>query len=151
VYKRQCSNLASDNEELKQKYTQKEELDKQYVKFMASCKKRINWICLQDMCAIRIVRNAVMENSTECPTAKMTDCDVAGWVPEECSVSCDNDCDPTKPYKCGGWMEMRREIVVPNDECGGLPSLEPLQALWTVPLSCQLRHVCMVRLVEMQC
>lgn len=114
------SNLASDNEELKQKYAQKEELDKQYVKFMASCKKRINWIFCQDMCAIKIVRNAVMENSTECPTAKMTDCDVAAWVPEECSVSCDNDCDPTKPYKCGGWMEMRREIVVPNDECGVL-------------------------------
>merc|ERR1719498_868739 len=69
------ANLAADNEELKQKYMQKEELDKQYVKFMAACKKRINWIFYQDMCAIKIVRNAVMENSTECPTSTMTDCD----------------------------------------------------------------------------
>lgn len=112
------ANLAADNEELKQKYIQKEELDIQYVKFMAACKKRINWIFYQDMCAIKIVRNAVMENSTECPTEKMTDCEVGGWVPEECSVSCDDACDPATPYKCGGWQEMKREIVVPNDDCG---------------------------------
>jgi len=34
------ANLAADNEELKQKYQQKDELDLQYVKFMAACKKR---------------------------------------------------------------------------------------------------------------
>jgi hypothetical protein len=112
------SNLANDNEELSQKYTQKSNLDKQYVKFMAACKKRIDWIFYQDMCAIKVVRNAVMENSTECPTASMTDCDVGAWVPEECSVSCDDSCVPTKPYQCGGWAEMKREIVVPNDDCG---------------------------------
>jgi nitrate/nitrite-specific signal transduction histidine kinase len=112
------ANLAADNEELKQKYQQKEELDIQYVKFMAACKKRINWIFYQDMCAIKIVRNAVMENSTQCPTSTMTDCDVGAWVPEECSVSCDDSCDPAMPYKCGGWQEMKREIVVPNDDCG---------------------------------
>jgi hypothetical protein len=112
------ANLAADNEELLQKYTQKSELDIQYTKFMAACKKRIDWIFYQDMCAIKIVRNAVMENSTECPTATMTDCDVGAWVPEECSVSCDDDCDPSMPYKCGGWQEMKREVVVPNDDCG---------------------------------
>jgi hypothetical protein len=112
------ANMAADNEELKNKYVQKEELDAQYVKFMAACKKRIDWIFYQDMCAIKIVRNAVMENSTECPTAKIQDCDVGAWVPEECSVSCDDSCDPAQPYKCGGWQEMKREIVVPNDDCG---------------------------------
>ena len=112
------ANLAADNEELKQKYVQKEELDIQYTKFMAACKKRIDWIFYQDMCAIKIVRNAVMENSTVCPTSVMTDCDVGAWIPEECSVSCDNSCDPALPYKCGGWQEMKREIVVPNDDCG---------------------------------
>jgi hypothetical protein len=112
------SNLANDNEELTQKYTQKSNLDKQYVKYMAACKKRIDWIFYQDMCAIKIVRNAVLENSTECPPTKMTDCDVGDWVPAECSVSCDDSCDPRKPYQCGGWQEMRREVVVPNDDCG---------------------------------
>jgi len=112
------SNLASDNEELGQKYTQKGTLDKLYVEMMTACKKRIDWIFYQDMCAIKVVRNAVMENSTVCPTASMTDCDVGDWVPEECSVSCDDSCDPTKPFACGGWQTMRREVVVPNDDCG---------------------------------
>jgi hypothetical protein len=111
-------NLANDREELSQKYTQKETLDLQYVKFMAACKKRIDWIFYQDMCAIKIVRNAVMENSTVCPTADIVDCQMGDWVPEECSVSCDDLCDPAKPYECGGWQEMKREAVVPNDDCG---------------------------------
>jgi hypothetical protein len=109
------ANLAADNEELKQKYQQKGELDKQYVEFMARCKKDIN---LFFICAFVNVRNAVHSNSTECPPEKMTDCDVGAWVPGECSVSCDDSCDPSMPYKCGGWQEMKREVVVPNDECG---------------------------------
>jgi hypothetical protein len=111
-------NLANDNEELKQKYTQKAELDDQYVKYMAACKKRIDWIFYQDMCAIKIVRNAVMENSTVCPAADIVDCQMGDWVPEECSVSCDDSCSPQEPYKCGGWQMMKREPVVPNDDCG---------------------------------
>merc|ERR1719199_1144985 len=112
------ANLANDNEELSQKYIQKKTLDDQYVKYMAACKKRIDWIFYQDMCAIKIVRNAVMENSTVCPTADIVDCQMGDWVPEECSVSCDDLCDPAKPYECGGWQEMKREAVVPNDDCG---------------------------------
>jgi hypothetical protein len=112
------ANLANDNEELSQKYTQKAALDLQYVKFMAACKKRIDWIFYQDMCAIKIVRNAVMENSTVCPSADINDCQMGDWVPEECSVSCDDSCVPAEPYKCGGWQEMKREPVVPNDDCG---------------------------------
>jgi hypothetical protein len=135
------ANLAADNEELKQKYVQKEQLDLQYVKFMAACRKRINWIFYQDMCAIKVVRNAVMENSTVCPTAKMTDCDVGGWVPAECSVSCDDTCEPTKPYKCGGWQEMRREVVVPNDECGTIcprVSLYKRCGQFHCPINCEM-------------
>jgi hypothetical protein len=111
-------NLANDNEELSQKYIQKRQLDDQYTKYMAACKKRIDWIFYQDMCAIKIVRNAVMENSTVCPSADINDCQMGDWVPEECSVSCDDSCVPAEPYKCGGWQEMKREPVVPNDECG---------------------------------
>merc|ERR1719443_1085491 len=33
---------------------------------MAAGKKRIEWIMYQDMCAIKVVRNAVLENSTVC-------------------------------------------------------------------------------------
>merc|ERR1719502_2473627 len=68
-------NLANDNEELSQKYN----LDDQYVKYMAACKKRIDWIFYQDMCAIKIVRNAVMENSTVCSSADIVDCQMGDW------------------------------------------------------------------------
>ena len=46
------------------------------------------------------------ETGTECPTATITDCDVDEWVPEECSVSCGNDCDLVMLCNCGGWQEM---------------------------------------------
>ena len=56
---------------------------------MTLCKKRISWILAQDICAIKIVRNAVVENSTECPSAKIADCVMDAWVPQQCTASCD--------------------------------------------------------------
>jgi len=112
------SNLAADGGEIKEKNTQKQELDGQYYKFMRKCKKRIAWILGQDMCAIKTVRNAVLENSTECPTEKIQDCVMDAWVAESCPVSCDDSCDAAQPFKCGGWQEMKRKAVVTNDACG---------------------------------
>merc|ERR1711937_130179 len=88
------ANLAADRAELKEKYRQKGELDKQYYEYRTLCKKRIAWILGQDMCAIKTVRNAVLENSTTCPSAMIQDCVMDDWVPEQCSVSCDDSCDP---------------------------------------------------------
>merc|ERR1719223_1686745 len=70
------SNMAADRSEKKEKEGQKEELDKDYYAFMKACKKRITWIMYQDMCAIIVVRNAVLETSTVCPSASIDDCDV---------------------------------------------------------------------------
>jgi len=113
------SNMAADREEKKSKEQQKEELDKDYYAFMKACKKRITWIMYQDMCAIIVVRNAVLESSTVCPSASIDDCDVDAWIPSECSVSCDDACpDPRDPYSCGGWQEIKRKVVVPPDSCG---------------------------------
>ena len=54
------------------------------------------------------------------------------WVLEKCSVDCDNGYDSAMPYKCGGWQEMKREIVVRCEHLivagGGL--LVCLIALW---------------------
>ena len=112
------SNMAADRAELKIKYQQKQKLDKQYFAYMTLCKKRIAWILGQDMCAIKTVRNAVLENSTECPSAQIQDCVMDSWVPQQCSVSCDDTCDPSQPFKCGGWQQMNRKAVALNDECG---------------------------------
>lgn len=112
------SNLAADNEELKQKYLQKTDLDRDYTRELASCKKKISWIFYQDMCAIKVVRNAVHENSTVCPPEAFEDCDVSGWIGEECSVSCDDSCDYHNPIKCGGWQKIHREKIQGNNTCG---------------------------------
>lgn len=112
------SNMAADRAEIKEKQAQMRVLDIQYQEYMAKCHKTISWIMYQDMCAIKVVRNAVLEGASSCPTDEIQDCDVDAWVPEECSVLCDDKCDPAKPFECGGWQKMTRQVVVPNDDCG---------------------------------
>jgi len=113
------SNMAADRSEKKEKEEQKDELDTGYYSFMHECKKRITWIMYQDMCAIIVVRNAVLETSTVCPSASIDDCDVDAFIPSQCSVSCDDACpDPRDPYACGGWQQITRKIVVAPDSCG---------------------------------
>jgi hypothetical protein len=117
------SNLAADREEVKAKEQQKLDVDKAYLAFMKLCCERVKWIMFQDMCALIVVRNAVMESSTTCPGMEIVDCDVDNWVGKKCTVDCDDSCpavpDPTEVYTCGGWQVIDRKIVVdPPDECG---------------------------------
>ena len=61
------SNLAADRSEVKAKEFQNIDLEKAYLAFMKLCCERVKWIMLQDMCALIVVRNAVLESSTTCP------------------------------------------------------------------------------------
>jgi len=113
------SNLAGDRSEKKAKESQKIDLDKAYYEEMENCKKRITWIMYQDMCALIVVRNAVLADSSTCPAASINDCDVDAWIPDECSVPCDDNCpDANDPYACGGWQQVQRKVVVAPDSCG---------------------------------
>jgi len=117
------SNLAADREEVKAKEQQKLDLEKAYLDFMKKCCERVKWIMFQDMCALIVVRNAVLETSTECPGQSIVDCDVDNWVGQKCTVECDDSCpevpDATEVYTCGGWQHINRKVVVqPPDECG---------------------------------
>jgi len=117
------SNLAADREEVKAKEMQKLNVDKQYIAFMKKCCQRVKWIMFQDMCALIVVRNAVLETSSDCPGEQIVDCEVDNWVGKKCTVNCDDSCpavpDPTEVYECGGWQEINRKVVVqPPDECG---------------------------------
>jgi len=117
------SNLAADREEVKAKEMQKINVDEQYIDFMKKCCERVKWIMFQDMCALIVVRNAVLEDSTTCPGEEIVDCEVDNWVGKKCSVNCDDSCpavpDPSEVYECGGWQEIYRKVVVaPPDECG---------------------------------
>jgi len=117
------SNLAADREEVKAKEQQKLDLEKAYLEFMKKCCERVKWIMFQDMCALIVVRNAVLATSTECPGDQIVDCDVDNWVGQKCTVECDDSCpdvpDATEVYTCGGWQHINRKVVVqPPDECG---------------------------------
>jgi len=78
------------------------------------CCERVKWIMFQDMCALIVVRNAVMESSTTCPGTEIVDCDEDNWVGKKRSVECDDSCpavpNPTEVYECGGWQEIYRKI-----------------------------------------
>jgi hypothetical protein len=117
------SNLAADREEVKAKEQQKAEVDKNYLEFMKKCCERVKWIMFQDMCALIVVRNAVLETSSACPGESIVDCEVDNWVGQKCTVECDDDCpaipDASEVYECGGWQTVNRKVVVqPPDECG---------------------------------
>ena len=65
------SNLAADWEEVKTKEQQKEDVDKNVliflgvnIGFMNKYRERVRWIMFQDMCALIVVRNAVLETSS---------------------------------------------------------------------------------------
>jgi len=116
------SNLAADREEIKAKQMQKTELERVYIDEMKKCCERVKWIMFQDMCALIVVRNAVLAGSTECPGNAIVDCDVDAWVGKQCTVNCDDSCpeipDASEVYECGGWQEIYRKVVVAPDSCG---------------------------------
>ena len=99
------SNLAADREEVKSKEQQKQEVDKNYLDFMKKCCERVKWIMFQDMCALIVVRNAVLESSSACPGESIVDCEVDNWVGQKCTVECDDECpaipDASEVYEIG--------------------------------------------------
>jgi len=113
------ANLNADHEESRSKLAQKIQVEAEYEDYMGKCKVRIEWILFQDICAIVVTRNAVLVDSTVCPTAEIFDCAVEDWVPGTCSMSCDDSCPhPTDPFQCGGWQTLNRRILTKPNPCG---------------------------------
>jgi hypothetical protein len=119
------SGINADTEEMAEKDDQSHELEGAYKKKMAECKAQVEEILFTNICAVRKVRNAVMTHSTISPPDKISDCDVADWVAQECSVDCDDSCPQTDPYACGGWQTLSRDVVVQPNAFGiACPALE---------------------------
>jgi hypothetical protein len=135
------SNLNADQSEQQKKEQQRYELDVQYVKEMAKCKAVIMEITFTNICAVIKVRNEVMSCSTV--ITEIIDCDVTSWVPEDCSVMCDDNCPAIfeetdsddkpystnfNPYKCGGWQTLNRDVIVKANQWGiGGPKCELIE------------------------
>jgi len=140
-------NLAAARQEIANKYKLKRDLSKQYTTRTQAMKKNICWIASQDMCAVRVVRNSLLENSKLCPTSGIVDCEVGAWVPRSCDKTCDDDCDMLKdPFQCGGWKALSREKVIdpatsPKPDCGvKCPKLQQKRRCGQVkcPVDCKL-------------
>merc|ERR1719388_317662 len=113
------ANIASAQEELAGEQEEYTRLEKEYKHGMKLCRKKIEWIMFQDICAFIKVRAKVMKYSKVSPPEKIVDCGLSAWVPGECSVPCDDKCpDKRDPYKCGGIQTLTREIVVMNNAFG---------------------------------
>merc|ERR1719387_1122481 len=119
------SGINADTEEMAEKDDQSHELEGAYKKKMAECKAQVEEILFTNICAVRKVRNAVMTHSSISPPEKISDCDVADWVAQECSMDCDDSCPQQDPYACGGWQTLARDVVVQPNAFGiACPTLE---------------------------
>jgi len=112
------ASIASTQDEVAALQQEAATLEKEYKVFMKGCKKKIEWIMFQDICAYLKVRAKVMKFSKVSPPEKIVDCGVSAWIPGECSVPCDDKCPNKDPYKCGGTQTLTREVVVKNNQFG---------------------------------
>merc|ERR1719181_1091623 len=113
------ANMNADREEMAEKEDERTTLEHEYTVYMKACKKRIEWIMFQDICAFISLRASVLKTSNTCPPKDIVDCDWSVWVPSDCSVDCDDSCpDPSNPYACGGWQILTRRFVVQPNSCG---------------------------------
>jgi hypothetical protein len=90
--------------------------------YLGEYTKTLSHIGYNQICAVRMIRNALMSCSTKSPPSNISDCDVTDWVGDRCEDSqgndleCDNSCPQPNPFDCGGIQTITRDIVVaPND------------------------------------
>merc|ERR1719428_1982331 len=77
------ANMNADREEMGEKDEERIELEHEYKVYMKACKKRIEWIMYQDICAFIGLRATILVTSTTCPPKKIVDCDWTPCVPTQ--------------------------------------------------------------------
>jgi uncharacterized protein YegL len=112
------SNIQEDSQEKTEKTEQYHELEAAYTKKMGECKVTMEEILYTNICAVRKIRDSLLEESEVSPPEKIDDCDVEDWTPGDCSVDCDDTCPQDDPYKCGGWQTLTRGVVTEPNEYG---------------------------------
>merc|ERR1740123_2400147 len=127
------SSINADTEEMNEKDQQKRDLEHEFDKTCLIFREKITEILYTRICAVRRVRNELLQHSTKTPPSKFSDCDFSDWASKtgECiapngnAILCDDTCPRMDPYKCGGFETMKRDVVVSPDDYGmRCPSLE---------------------------
>merc|ERR1719510_2726260 len=127
------SAINADTEEMNEKDQQKRDLEHEFDKTCLIFREKITEILYTRICAVRRVRNELLQHSTKTPPSKFSDCDFTNWqsktgeciAPNGDAILCDDTCPRADPYKCGGSETMKRDIVVVPDASGmKCPKLE---------------------------
>ena len=120
------SAINADTEEMNEKDQQKRDLEHEFDKTCLIFREKITEILYTRICAVRRVRNELLQHSTKTPPSKFSDCDFSDWASKtgECiapngnAILCDDTCPRADPYKCGGFETMKRDVVVSPDDYG---------------------------------
>merc|ERR1719410_2765542 len=127
------SSINADTEEMNEKDEQKLDLTHEFDKTCEMFRAKISEILFTRICAVRRVRNELLEKSTLTPPHMFSDCDFSDWhskfgeciAPTGIAILCDDTCPREDPYQCGGFETMKRDIVVrPDDNGMQCPNLE---------------------------
>jgi len=106
------SSKATETDEQTQKELERIALEKEYNKVMAMCRRRKRYIFWTEICGVIKVRGEVLkEGDDDQKAAEATDCEVALWVPGQCSSPCD-------PKMKGGMQTLTREVITINTKYG---------------------------------
>jgi uncharacterized protein YoxC len=107
-----------------EKNSERSDLMSEYTHESEECRKTMQHIAFNQVCAVRMIRNSLMGCSSISPPSNISDCDVSDWVGDRCEdahgneLSCDNTCPQPNPFDCGGTQTITRDIVVAANENG---------------------------------
>jgi hypothetical protein len=113
------ANKNADVEESAKKEEENQLLEKEYKEVWGECVVVISEILFTDICGVKTVRGEVAKFSKDVPPEKIVDCEVTDFIASECSVPCDDECDPHGGTPaCGGWQTLARVVVQNKNEFG---------------------------------
>ena len=118
--------LNADRKEMAEKEQEREKLEHEYKVYMAKCKKRIEWIFVQDSCTYLFLHAQVMIYSKVSPPEKIADCDIIPYMPgcdEGYSLTAQAGGKATFKIECLATAEFEEPAECLPVECGAIPDI----------------------------
>lgn len=109
---------SAEESTLEEKYSEQRTLEKDYKDEVDRCQATIQEISFTDICGMKRVRSSIIDKSTTMTLDDIIDCEVSDFIPEVCSVPCDDNL-------VGGIQKLKRDTLVrPNPNGIQCPKIE---------------------------